>query len=72
VGSYANAALAWDGKRLVIDLRFVKDGKRMVWHEVWSDITRTSFTQTGDIGEAGGPMTRVVTVHGTKRSELPQ
>jgi len=62
----------WDGKRLVIDLRFLKDGKWMVWHEVWSDITPTSFTQTGDMGEAGKPVRRVVTIQATRVSEVPR
>ncbi len=31
-----------------------------------SGITPTSFTQTGDIGEVGSPLKRVVTIHGTR------
>jgi hypothetical protein len=38
----------------------------MKWHEVWSDNTAASFTQTGDMGELGGPLKRAVTIHGTK------
>jgi hypothetical protein len=41
----------------------------MLWHEVWSDITATSFTQTGDVGEVGGALKRAVTIHGTKLAE---
>lgn len=42
--------------------------KKMVWHEVWSDITATSFTQTGDMGEVGGPLKRALTIHAVKAS----
>jgi len=38
----------------------------MLWHEVISDFTLTSFTKTGDMGEVGGPLSRVVTL--TQRS----
>lgn len=31
-----------------------------------SGITATSFTQTGEMGEVGGPLKRAVTIHGTK------
>lgn len=66
VDTYANSTLKWDGKQLTIDLQFPNHGKKMLWHEVWSDITSTSFTQTGDIGEFGGPLKRAVTIHGHK------
>jgi len=38
----------------------------MTWHEVWSGITPSSFTQTGEIGEVGGALKKAVTIHGTK------
>jgi hypothetical protein len=66
VDSYFHSTLKWDGKQLVIDLEFPQNGKKMLWHEVWSDITATSFTQTGDMGEVGGPLKRAVTIHGKK------
>jgi hypothetical protein len=66
IDSYFNSTLNWDGKQLVIEMRFPQGAKKMVWHEVWSDITPTSFTQTGDMGEVGGPLKRAVTIHGTK------
>jgi hypothetical protein len=64
--TYSNSSLSWDGKQLTIDLGFPQNGKRMTWHEIWSGITPTSFTQTGDMGEVGGPLKRAVTIHGTK------
>jgi hypothetical protein len=41
-----------------------QNGERMTWHEVWSGITATSFTQTGELG---GPLKRAIAIHGTKR-----
>lgn len=60
------ALLKWNGKQLIIDMEFPENGKKMMWHEVWSDITPTSFTQTGDMGKVGGSLKRVGTIHGTK------
>ena len=64
--TYSNSTLNWDGKQLTIDLQFPEHGKKMLWHEIWSDISPTSFTQTGDAGEMGGPAKRAVTIHGSK------
>lgn len=66
VDSYSNSKLTWDEKELVIDMNFPQGGKEMLWHEVWSDITSKSFTQTGDMGEVGGPLKRAVTIKGTR------
>ena len=70
--TYSNSSLKWDGKQLTIDLDFPQGGKKMTWHEVWSGITTTSFTQTGDMGEVGGPMKRAITIHGTKSGNAQQ
>ena len=64
--TYSNSSLNWDGKQLTIDLNFPQGGKKMTWHEVWSGISGTSFTQTGEMGEVGGPLKRAITVHGIK------
>jgi hypothetical protein len=64
--SLQGVSLKWDGKQLVIDMDTSENGKKMIWHEVWSDITANSFTQTGYMGEAGGPLKRAVTIHGTR------
>jgi hypothetical protein len=45
-------------------MQFPQGDKKMAWHEVWSDITSASFTQTGELGEVGAPRKRVVTIHG--------
>jgi hypothetical protein len=60
------SVLKWDGMRFVIDMEFSTNDKRMMWHEVFTDFTPTSFTQTGDIGEVGGPLKRSITIHATK------
>ncbi|HZT71709.1 MAG TPA: DUF1579 family protein [Terriglobia bacterium] len=65
-GALNDITMSWDGKQLVIDEIETHDGKKTLWHEVWSDITPTSFTQTGDISEPGGPAKRFMTIHGTK------
>lgn len=59
----------WDGKQLVIHTEFPRDGKTFVWQEVFSDITPTSFIQTADIGEKGGPLKRWLTIHATRIGE---
>ncbi len=68
--------LKWDGKQYVIDMEFPSEGKRMLWHEVFTDFTPTSFTQTGDVGEVGGPLKRSISIRATKigdvRSEFSQ
>jgi hypothetical protein len=69
VDTYSNSTLKWDGKQLTIDMQFPEHEKKMLWHEVWSDISPTSFTQIGDVGEVGGPLKRAVTIHGTKNAE---
>jgi hypothetical protein len=64
--SYSNSSLNWDGKQLTINMEFPQNGKKKIWHEVWSGITATALTQTGEMGEVGGPLKRAVTIHGTK------
>jgi hypothetical protein len=66
VTSYANSTLSWDGKTLVLDFPFIEGSRRMRWHGVWSDIAATSYTETGDVGEAGGTLQRVLTIHATR------
>ena len=70
--TYSNSSLNWDGKQLTINLGFPQNGKKMTWHEVWSGITATAFTQTGDIGKVGAPLKRAITIHGTKNEDSSQ
>jgi hypothetical protein len=55
-GAQTEITMNWDGKQLIIDeMETSKSGKKSVWHEVWSDITPNSFSQTGEYGDPGGP-----------------
>jgi hypothetical protein len=64
------SVLKWDGQRFVIDMEFSSHDKRMMWHEVFTDFTPKSFTQTGDVGEVDGPLKRSITIHATKIGEV--
>jgi hypothetical protein len=66
VDSYYRSKLIWDGRQLTIDLVFSQGQKMMLWHEVYKDFTLNSFNQTGDIGEVGGPLQRVLNMHATR------
>jgi len=70
VDSFYRSKLNWDGKRLTIDLVFPQGSKMMLWHEEFGDFTGNSFTQTGDIGDVGGPLKRVVTIRAKKVGEI--
>jgi hypothetical protein len=59
----SRVALSWDGKQLVVDFKSKDDPRKIEWHEVFSDITPTSFVQTGDIGQPDGSLKRFVTIH---------
>jgi hypothetical protein len=66
VDSYYRSKLSWDGKQLTVNLVFSQGQKMMLWHEVYKDFTPNSFNQTGDIGEVGGPLQRVINMHATR------
>ena len=43
-GAQNDITMNWDGKQFVIDeVETSTSGKKSIWHEVWSDITPTSF-----------------------------
>ena len=71
VESFYRSKLNWDGKRLTVDFVFPQGTKLMLWHEEFGDFTGNSFMQTGDMGEVGGPLKRVVTIHARKVGEVP-
>jgi hypothetical protein len=58
--------LQWDGKQLIVDIHYDHDGKKMLWHELFFDITPTTFTQTADSGESATPLKRVLTIHAAR------
>jgi hypothetical protein len=57
----------WDGHEWVIDFEFSREGKKFARHEVYSEITRNSFTQTGESAEVGRPLKRVYTIHAMRK-----
>jgi hypothetical protein len=66
-GAQRDITMSWDSKQFVIDeMETSKSGKKSVWHEVWSDITSDSFTQTGEYGDPGKPRKRLFTIHATR------
>lgn len=65
-GALNDITKSWDGRQFTIDEIETHDGKKSLWHEVWSDITSTSFIQNGDMSESGGAAKRFLTIHGTK------
>ena len=66
-GAQNDITMSWDGKQFVIDeVETSTSGKKSLWHEVWSDITPTSFVQTGEYGDPGGPRKRFFTIHATR------
>ena len=68
-GAQNDITMSWNGKEFVIDeVETSKAGKKSIWHEVWSDITPDSFTQTGEYGTPGGPLKPLFTIHATKIS----
>lgn len=56
----------WDGKQLVLHVESGQNGQKLIFHEVISDITSTSFTQIADVGENGAAPKRWFTIHATK------
>jgi ketosteroid isomerase-like protein len=65
-GSLTNITMSWDGKQFIIDELETHNGQKSMWHEVWSDITPTSFTQIGESSKPGGPRKRVFTIQATR------
>jgi len=61
-GALNDITMSWDGKQFRIDEWETHGGKKTLWHEVWSDLTATSFTQTGDVEEPGGATNRFFTM----------
>lgn len=62
--------MTWDGKRFEIDEIETHDGKRTVWHEYWTDITPTSFVQSGDVTQPDGTTVRFMSIRGPRVKKL--
>jgi hypothetical protein len=61
--------LWWDGTQLVLTEQENHNGKKSVWRETFSDITKNSFTQTGDSTDSNGHTARLLTIHATRIPE---
>lgn len=64
--------MTWDGRQFAIEEAETHNGKKTGWHEVWSDITAKSFTQTGEIEEPDGSRNRFFTIHAKKVGNSPE
>lgn len=71
-GALNDITMSWDGKQFIINEWETHNGKKTMWHEVWSDITPTSYTQTGDIEVPGGATTRLFTAKATRMNHASQ
>ena len=71
-GALNDITMSWDGKQFIIKEWETHDGKKTMWHEVWSDITPTSYTQTGDVEVPGGATTRFFTAKATRMKDEAQ
>ena len=65
-GALSDITITWDGKTFGIEELETHNGKKTIWREVWSNITPTSFVQTGDVTQPDGSTTRFMTIRGTK------
>jgi hypothetical protein len=68
-GSLTDITLQWNGKQLVLIEQENHNGKKSVWCEAFSEITKNSFTQTGDSTDADGHTTRLLTIHAMRIPE---
>lgn len=59
----------WEGDQFVVGDEFERDGRKVVYREVFSDFTPDSFTQTINEGESGGELKLRLTIHATKSRE---
>jgi hypothetical protein len=58
--------ITWDRKALTIDFLNSKDTTKISWHEVFSDITTSSFVQTGYTGDAAGTLHKTLSIRATR------
>ena len=68
-GALRDITMTWDGRQFAIAEQETHGGKKSLWHEVWSDITATSFTQTGTSEEPDGNRKRLFTIHARRVSD---
>jgi hypothetical protein len=69
-GGLNDITISWDGKKFELDEIETHDGKRTVWHEYWTDITPTSFVQSGDVTQPDGSTVRFMNIRGHRVEKL--
>jgi len=57
---------SWEDGQFVVRDEFERDGRKIVYREIFSDITPGSFTQTIYQGVPGGELKRTLTIHATR------
>jgi hypothetical protein len=67
-GALNDITLTWDGRQFVMEEQETTSrGDKRTYRETYSDITATSFTQTGEIRPQGADgFARVMTMHATR------
>ena len=65
-GAVADVVVHWTGSELTIDEKELSQGQMMTSRVTWSDITATTFTETGYLAPPGGPFQKVMTIHATR------
>ena len=68
-GALTDITITWDEKTLAIDELETHNGKKTIWHEAWSKITPTSFTQTGSVTQPDGSTSNFMTIQGTRAND---
>jgi hypothetical protein len=69
-GGLNDVTLTWDGKKFEMDEVETHGGKRTVWHEYWTDVTATSFVQSGDVTQPDGSTVRFMNIRGHRVKTL--
>jgi hypothetical protein len=59
----------WEGDQFVLRDEFEKNGKKLNFKEVFSEITPTSFTQTLYEGQADKELKKLATIHAIKSND---
>jgi hypothetical protein len=68
----ADVVVRWTGSDLTVDEKERSpQGTMMTSRVEWSEITATSFTETGYLAPPGGPFRKTMTVHATRDAGQP-
>jgi len=67
-GALDDVVVHWTGSELIVDEKELSQGKMMTSRVAWSDITPSSFTETGYLAPPNGPFQKVMTIHATREA----